>query len=260
MFMQITPRYLVNNRVTVVADMAGLITEYKQVYQRHLMAYRGIDNTLQFKILNSDQKPIDLSGYEVIFQAFDESDSLTINRTATINQNIKGLTEVVISENDLLNYKDQYLSYSLHLVDEITKAKTLTYSDASFGACGTISIESCAYPGPKESYEVFSFVQDNDAYWYTESVEADPAINGNEALHTVVFYTDNYDGDITIQSTLENSIDGSSIVNWADIDVLSFNGTETTPVPYNFNGVYSYLRFVASKDPENKIIKILVRN
>jgi hypothetical protein len=42
---------------------------------------------------------------------------------------------------------------------------------------------------------------------------------------------------------------------------VSFDGSsETEPVPVNFNGVYSYLRFRANADPADKITKILVRN
>ena len=34
--MQLTPRYLVNNRTTIVTNEAGFITEYRPVYQRQL--------------------------------------------------------------------------------------------------------------------------------------------------------------------------------------------------------------------------------
>jgi hypothetical protein len=63
---------------------------------------------------------------------------------------------------------------------------------------------------------------------------------------------------VTVQGTLENQITGST--NWSDISTLTFTGSETAPKPTNFNGVYSYLRFVASANPSDKITKILVRN
>jgi hypothetical protein len=71
--MQLIPRYLVKNRTTILANEAGFITEYKPVYQRHINVYRGIDNVLDFKVLNADQKPIDITNYTPKFQAFDEN-------------------------------------------------------------------------------------------------------------------------------------------------------------------------------------------
>ena len=44
--MQLLPRYLCNNTTTVIADMAGFITEYRPVYSKQLQVYKGIDNVL----------------------------------------------------------------------------------------------------------------------------------------------------------------------------------------------------------------------
>ena len=98
----------------------------------------------------------------------------------------------------------------------------------------------------------------DDSVWYSESVSAEPAINGNEALQTAAMYTDGYTGDVTIQATLENQI--TATTNWADISSVTLDGTETEPTPVNFNGIFSYLRFKCSADPASKLSKILVRN
>ena len=62
---QLIPRYLVNNRIQIIANESGFITEYKPVYQRQIKVYKNIDNKLQFRILNADQKPLSISGYTV---------------------------------------------------------------------------------------------------------------------------------------------------------------------------------------------------
>ena len=61
-----------------------------------------------------------------------------------------------------------------------------------------------------------------------------------------------------IQATLDNQL--TSTNNWADIATVTLTGTETTPVPQNYTGVFSYVRFKTTTDPANKITKILVRN
>jgi hypothetical protein len=133
----------------------------------------------------------------------------------------------------------------------------LTYTDTHFGADGVIHLEDTAFPGPLKSAEVKVFTEVNEI-WYSESIDSQPAINGNEALHSAAVYTDSYIGNVTVQGTLENQVTGST--NWSDISTLTFTGSETTPIPTNFNGVYSYLRFKTSANPADKITKILVRN
>ena len=77
-------------------------------------------------------------------------------------------------------------------------------------------------------------------------------------MHTIAAYTSSYDGTLTIQATLENQVTNQT--QWADVSTLTFTGSETEPTHANFNGIYNYLRFKASKNPADKLSKILVRN
>lgn len=255
--MQLIPRYLVNNTTPLVADVAGFITEYRPVYARHIQVYRGIDNALEFKLLNADQKPITtLANYTIKFQAFDENNSLIIEHLGVIVNAATGLFKVIITENDLLNVKQQYLSYNVHLVDSNSDA-VLTYSNSHFDNSGIIYVSSKAFPGPRATWSVESFLEEND-YWRSSTITAEPGINGNEALHTAALYTNGYVGNIIVQATLDDQV--SDGTNWADVSTLTLDGTETAPTPVNFNGVFNHLRFKANVDPANTITKILVRN
>lgn len=261
--MQFTPRYLVNNRINIIANVAGFVTEYRPVYQRQLQVYKGIDNVLQFRLLNADQKPIDVSAYTPKFVAFDENRNLLIERNCTLvpgddSAAIRGLFTVSITENDLLNVKDQFLHYNIYLVDT-NGAKSLTYADSHFGNDSVIKVSSEAFPAPILSKElVFLSSQVSDSYWVTSAEEASPGVNGNEALHTVVIYSTGYVGTITIQATLDAQIEVGT--DWADIATITFDGSETSPVPSNFNGVFNHIRLKASANPADKITKILIRN
>jgi hypothetical protein len=260
--MQFTPRYLVNNRINIVANVAGFVTEYRPVYQRQIQVYKGIDNVLQFKLLNADQKPVPISAYTPRFVAFDENKNMIIDRDCEIitgddSAASRGLFTVTISESDLLNVKDQFLNYNIYLVDSVG-TKSLTYANEHFGNSGIMKVSSDAYPAPANSEELLVWHIENNSYWVTDSSDAQPALNGNEALHTAVVYSTGYVGTITVQSTLDNQIEVGTY--WADIATLTFDGTETAPVPVNFNGVFRYVRLKASADPAGKITKVLVRN
>lgn len=261
--MQLIPRYLVKNQINIITNDAGFITEYRQVYQRQIQLYKGIDNKIDFKLLNADQKPINTDLYTIHFQAFDENQNLVIARTAQTlddgSSNAKGLFTVTIHESDTLNLKQQYLSYIIYLVDA-NEDRVVTYTDTHFGNSGIIKLSSDAFPGLKSSKTITDFYSNsqNTSEYITDAVDAESGINGNEALHTAVLYTNNFQGTVTIQATLENQISGTT--RWADVMSVSLDGTETEPTPINFNGIFRWVRFKTTTSPVGKIIKVLVRN
>tara|TARA_B110000503_G_scaffold2572_1_gene3417 strand:+ start:537 stop:1322 length:786 start_codon:yes stop_codon:yes gene_type:complete len=261
--MQLTPRYLVKNITTLVADVAGFNTEYRPVYSKQLQVYKGIDNALEFRLVNADQKPVDITSYIPKFVAFDENNAMVLEKDGTVLDDgstvTRGKFTITITENELLNVKQQYLKYNVYM-QETDGDKVLTYSQPNFGNDAVIYVNARVFPGPLASYPVLTFARESVELpiWYSETVNAQPAINGNEALHTAAVYTNAYEGDVVVQATLDNAV--SDGTNWADIATLIFDGTETAPVPVNFNGVFSHLRFKTNADPADTITKILVRN
>jgi len=133
--MQLLPRYLCNHTTTVIANMAGFITEYRPVYSKQLQVYKGIDNVLEFRLLNADQKPVDITSYTPKFVAFDEINQMVLEKDATILDDgstvTRGKFKLTVTENELLNVKQQYLSYNIYLV-ETDGDKVLTYSQLTW--------------------------------------------------------------------------------------------------------------------------------
>lgn len=258
--MQLTPRYLVKDKTTVVADLAtGAITEYRPVYAKELKTYKGIDNVLTFEIKNNDQKPVSiLNIYTPKFMAYDETNTLVIEKTGTILEtstpNYKGQFTVEITANDLLNIQDQFLSYSIYLVKDSDNTNVLTYSNAHFESCGTIIVDDCAFPGPKDSHSIEAFVEDDDVFT-SGYITAEAGLNGNEALHTAAIYSSEFNGDVTIQGSLENDTPSQ----WADITTTELTSPDE-PVYVNFNGVFKFLRAKYTTTNSGTIDKILVRN
>jgi len=256
--MQLIPRYLVNNRTTVIVNDAGFPTEYRPVYTRQLQVYRGIENKVEFKLVNADQKAKSLTGYTAKFVAFDENNNLIIERVGTPHSTITGLFTVTLTESDLIDIEDQFLKYNIYLETDAGE-KTITYSSAHFENSGTMKVSSEAFPGAKESISVTNFTktpgQNNE--WLSNNINAEPEINGNTALHTAVYYTTGYVGNIEIQATLDNGIPDTTA--WTTISTNAFTGSETI-TPLNFNGVYTFIRFKTDADPSTTVTKILLRN
>jgi len=261
--MQLLPRYLVSNRIDIIANLAGFITEYKPVYKRQLTIYKGIDNVLEFRLLNADQKPVNTQGYTPKFRAYSESGNLIIAHDGVSLDDgstaARGLFTVTVTENDLFNVDSQFLKYTIFLVDA-DEQQTLTYADTHFGVDAVIKISQEAFPGPQESNVITTFGETapSSGTYISSTTSAEPNINGNEALHTAAVYTNGYVGNLVLQATLSNQIAGTT--DWADLTTLSFTGDEVAPTPVNFNGIFGFIRFKADADPTDTITKILVRN
>ena len=261
--MQLLPRYLVSNKINIVSNDTGFITEYRPVYSRTVQLYKGIDNDLQFRLLNADQKPVNISSLTPKFVAFDENNQMIIEHNGTLQDDgtipKRGKFTVKITENDLLNVKEQYLKYNIYMVNA-SNEKTLTYSHSHFNNNATMFVNANAFPGPVATTSVDTFQETavDSGIWASSTVDAQPAINGNEALHTAAFYTDGYVGNITVEGTLDNTV--SDATNWFTISTSAFTGSETEPKPVNYTGVFSHVRFKADANPADKITQILVRN
>ena len=191
--MQLTPRYLVDNRTTILVSDTGLTTEYRPVYTKQIKLYRGIDNALQFKLLNADQKAVTLTGKTAKFVAHDDSKKLVIQHDGVAHGTITGLFTVTITDTDTLNLEDQYLTYSIILVDNTTSVRTLTYADTHFVNNGSMQLVSEVYPDAVASKAITSFTQEGSSgTYYSSVISAEPGINGNEALHTAAIYSSSY--------------------------------------------------------------------
>lgn len=263
--MQLTPRYLVNERINVVSNDAGFFVEYRPVYSRTLNVYRNIDNTLQFRLLNADQKPVQITGTPYIV-IFDENQTKILERECTITDDgsstaSRGMFHVTITETDMLDVKQQYLQYNIYMLNA-NNTRSVTYAGRNFASAGKIFLDAGAYPGPKSSIEITNFFAEG-LYWVAGSdtedkISAEPELNGAEALHTVAIYNNGYVGDVEVQATLDNQISMSN--NWATVSTITLTGTETEPVPANFNGLFTFIRFKFSNNPTNTITQILLRN
>jgi hypothetical protein len=109
---------------------------------------------------------------------------------------------------------------------------------------GTLHLSNEIYPVLQDSVVISAFTKHwNDILMKYEHksghIYADPAFNGNTALHTVAFYLTNYRGTVYIEGTLDNS--PSQDTSYAVLYSKEHDGTNGVDYA-NFNGVYSHIR------------------
>ena len=259
--MQLVPRYLVKNKVNIISNTAGLLTEYRPVYQRTIKISRGIDNVIQFKLLNADQKPVTITQTPV-FVAFDDNRRQIFEKECDVlddgsTRNTLGVFTVTITDTDLLDVPQQYLKYNIYLTDN-TGNKSITYANTDFSSAGIIYVDGTSYPGPTPNHLIDRFYHVED-YWVaggdaTDSINVLSETANTNVIHTIVVYPNGYTGTLTVQGTL----DGSPGINWFDIDVVNITGTDL--IPLNFTGSYTFVRFKLDNDPTDNTPHIVLRN
>lgn len=249
--MQILPIYLYANKLDVTLDLYATIRGVNQVmYQRDLTVQKGIKNQIRIQFKNSDQKRISISTSTIfVFSMFD-----AINQRLIVEKDLevlpettstKGMALLTLNESDTLDLDKSSYTYSVKQQDT-DGTYTPAYANTYYGMNGTLHISTDIYPVLQDSTTVTSFnptFNSSTGLYEHKSgnIHANPAFNGNTALHTVAFYMTAYKGTVNIQAALDNNPTGDH--SYYTIVSKAYNGK--SGVDYvNFDGVFTYIRIV----------------
>ena len=160
--MQKISSYLYPNRIQLLADLASFNVEYTNVYQRIVKIYNGIDNTIEFDIKNADQKRIDLTTLSNIeLNVMDSSGYELPNSPYRVTPTtLKGIATVTIPQEDLVDFSNQFFTYSVSAVKD--DKDVMLYADSRFGAVGTIELVGNAMPVIRDEQVYTSFTAEID--------------------------------------------------------------------------------------------------
>jgi hypothetical protein len=253
--MQLTPRYLVKNSINLIANHAGLGVEYRPVFQRNIRITRGIDNVIQFRLLNADQKPVVIAG-QPVFVAFDETGRLIFERPCDIlddgsTTRTLGVFTVTITDDDLLSVQQQYLKYNVYLLDSAGQ-RQITYANTDFASSGIIYVDAGSYPTGPENLQFDQWYTQDDHWYSTPNRHGTENVSGN---HTLSITGNGYQGIITVEATLESS----SGINWFSVISAELTGAEAEPVILNFTGAFVHIRLRADTDPRPSRVAANIR-
>jgi len=147
--MQQINSYLYDNTVLVQYDLdPEILQRNRVVYTRTLQLYKGIDNLLKIKVQNGDQKPVNITGYELTFNMV--NDYVNTNANVVLSANVTivnanaGLGSVTISSLDLVQLDREQYIYNVKINNG--SANIAAYVDDNYGASGQIMISSWSYP------------------------------------------------------------------------------------------------------------------
>lgn len=252
--MQLISVYLYPNKIDVFTNS---ISEWKserfrQVYQRNLKIYRGVDNRIDIHVKTSDQKPQNVTGYNFVLAIVEpETQELLLQKDCDARSLSLGKISATITADDLLSINPGYYRYSVIketrvIIDsteyEVTN-KEILYLDSQYGTQATIEIYGNVYGETKPSLvikefrEDVSYETDIPTCYYSSIIDAKPQLSTEETMHTFRFYMTDYNGEVIIQGSQS---EGANPQVWTDIAIYDVVGSDLQYT--TILGKYNWLR------------------
>ena len=243
--------YLVPNRITVTTDLVGYNTEYRQVYQRKIKLHKGIDNTLEFEVKNSDQRREDVTGWQVVVRFFDAERKQILEVTGDAINAKPGLMSVLITTEDIANIDPQMLTAAAYLTNGVD-ADRILYADSQFDVLATVEVLDGynAAPTWSEELPVFNYEFDANSY-FSEIGNFGPTINNDigatKSVTVEVYPNTGFNGDIVVYATKDKST--SFGTKWKQLGTMAVDASTHTPGTdtFTYSGDYSAIRFAFNK-------------
>lgn len=148
--MQTITNYYYDNVIPVLwDDDPSIIQRNRVVYTPPIKIYKGVNNLLKIEMKNSDQKPVNLTGYVLTFNIVDDyvfNDASTVLTTnVTVTNAALGQGYVVITDYDLVQLTREQYNYNV-VINESCWGNIATYVDDNYGAAGQLIVSDSAYP------------------------------------------------------------------------------------------------------------------
>jgi hypothetical protein len=252
--MQLISVYLYPNKIDVFTNsIAEWTTErYRQVYQRNLKIYRGVDNRIDIHVKTSDQKPQNITGYSFILALIErETQELLLQKECDARSLSLGKISATITADDLLDINPGSYQYSViketrsnvDSTEYTVTAREVLYLDSQYGTQGTIEVYGNVYGEPKPSLVIREFREDVSyeadvaTVFYSSIIDARPQLTTEETVHTFRFYMTDYDGEVVIQGSQS---EGANPQVWTDIATYEVVGSDLAYT--TVTGKYNWLR------------------
>lgn len=247
-----------NENTTTMTTYLGNMPMYDGTHKLH----KGIDNTLRFKIKDTDRKPIDLTNKTVIWKMYDrESRENVLFRYPVITNATKGMCSLTIMTTDTVMLPEGFYQFAMYTVEN--GVEQIIYTDTYDNAKGTIEVVDDIYPEFEDSQETETFYN-TDGNYVTTVFDGSGNTIKSKSLHTFALYFDGFTGDVAIQGDL--SVQPSTNDNdWFDLtpDLMYDPGirinNETGVIGYVVQANVNWIRISYTKSA-GELTKVLLRN
>ena len=215
---------------------------YMPQYAKPLTLHKGVDNQIQFKFLNQEQKPVDITDKEITCRIINATGKeVLLNKALTLQLPKTGIAVLTLNAADIENIDPQKCSYSLEI--PVGQFSFPVFVDQSAGARGVMNIVNSVLPSFVPSYQVtiptsqifpnISNVANANSIaitYYSSVINT----SNNPILTIQTTYADFY-GNVTVQ--------GSTVPDgdWYQIETHTYANVAST-TGYTITGYHPYVR------------------
>lgn len=250
--MQLSSIYLYPNRINLYTNLDSWLSERnRSVYNRNLKIYRGVDNRLEFRVKNSDQKPQDVTGQFFVFTLMSrDTDKVAVRKDCQAESAEEGKIFVVLSKAELEGLDAGYYEHSIAVEsrtmlndDEYTVTlSSPTYVDSQYGVMGVSEILDDLQGEPTPPTVIREFKRYVEPWHDEEYYDSGIMYTGSQlveanSLHTLQFFFSNYTGKVSVQGSID---EGGNPQTWSDIKTIEYIGAGAEYL--NVVGKFNFLR------------------
>jgi hypothetical protein len=222
------------------------------VYSKNLKLHKGVDNKIQFQLLNQEQKPINITDNILTFRLLSDNGKSILLQKALVNTlPLNGIAVLQIARGEIESVNSQICTYSIEINDGSMNLPVFVSNDAN--ARGVVEIVNSILPNFQSSDIVT--VPDN---------QARPSGNASATYYSSVL-TNSKNSTVTFQTYLTAytgtvQVQGSTIqdADWYDIDSPETYFFSNETIGRTINGFHPYLRVKFTSTAGN-VTKIMVR-
>lgn len=227
-------------------------------YAKPLTLNKGVDNRIQFQLLNQEQKPVDITDKEITFRLLNSDGDKLLLQTALRNTlSLKGIAVLELNASDIEDISAQRAHYSLEIPEEDFDFPVFVDQDA--GARGDMMILDSVLPSFVSSDEVtIPQMQDfpnnvssgEASYGLTEYTYHSSTINTEDnPILTLQTKFNEFEGNVIIEGSTQPD------VNWYEITSSTYANTSDT-FGYTIKGYHPFVRmtFVSESGEVEKIL------
>ena len=243
-----TAAFIFTQRQIVILLSGNSPRAFMPVYAKTMMLHKGVDNKLQFQFLNQEQKPVDITGKNIVCRILNyDGTEVLIRKGLTLELPLTGIAYLQLNAAEIEDIPAQMCHYSLEI--PVGEFGYPVFVDPAAGARGQINIVDSVLPSfvPSEMVTIptgqpFPNLDSNNsidnvlpnANTYYSSV-----INTNDnPILTLQAHLQEFNGDVGIEGTFS-----STLTDWYPISSNSYFETTET-VGYTIHGFHPFVRMV----------------
>ena len=214
-------------------------------YAKPITIHKGVDNQVQFQLLNQAQKTVDITGKQIICRLISyDGNRVLLKKALTLQLPVTGIAALIITAAEIENIDTQKCYYSLEI--PVGTFNYPVYVDPMSGARGDVNIVNSVLP---------SFVPSENVTIPTDQIfpNTDPSLCNTLGGVQLTYYSSVISTDDNPVLTLQASyteytgnviVEGSTLPDgsWYTIGNVNQYTNYTDTEGYVVNGYHPYIR------------------